>query len=100
MKRAKTVKTAAAKGRNVADFRMMHDPTFYTPARIKEALASLGDAWEYEREFANRAKISMVVLSRSRNQFPDYIVQVSVRNNSKYVWCGTKQLAKRLRSIE
>ena len=83
--------------KGVAEFRAAHDKAFIVPARLKAALAELGDAWEYEAEFLREAGVSNADISTFRDEFVDNIVVID--RNGKRVWCGTKALANKLRSM-
>ena len=85
-------------GKDVESFRQLHDRTYRIPRVIKEALASLGDAWEYEVEFLKRSGISNIDLANFRDQFADHWLEVRSGNRSvKRVWCGTVKFANKLR---
>lgn len=86
------------KGRTVADFRAAHDKSFIVPQKIRDALKKLGDGWEYELELMKIAGLSTTDLAIFREQFQDHIVLTGGKN-PKRVWCGTKELAEKLRAM-
>jgi hypothetical protein len=86
------------KGKSADEFRKLHDPNYIVPKRIKDALAALGDGWEYEIEFLRLAGISTTQLGQFREQFEDHIVLIGGRNPKK-VWAGTVKLAEELRGM-
>ena len=85
-------------GRGLQDFRAAHDKNFIIPERIRAGLKELGDGWEYEGEFQKRTGISTTDFARFRDQFEEFFVIVGTRN-TKRVWAGTKELAKKLREM-
>ena len=98
-----TVSTKKAK--TLSDFRAAHDKNFIIPKRIESALKSLADdspeAWEYEIEFIKRAGLATTQLAEFRDQFEDFIVTVASTHSrgGKRIWCGTKALAAKLRTM-
>lgn len=93
---------AAPTKRNLDDFRKVYDKSLIIPARIKAALADLGDAWETEQEFLRRVACSTTEFARYRDPFIEHSVEIprSRANGSqaKRVWAGTKQFAAKLRA--
>jgi len=85
-------------GKSLADFRAAHDKSFIVPKKLNEALAALGDGWEYEAQFIKTAGINALDCSAYREQFEDFIVTVGTKTK-KRVWCGTKKLATQLREM-
>lgn len=98
---AKKVAPTASKGKTIEEFRSAHDKNYIIPKRIKEALAKLGDGWEYEVEFMKLAGLSTSDLVTFRDQFEAYIVPVKVNGTShrKNVWAGTPAFAAKLRDL-
>ncbi len=92
---------AAPKGKTLEDFRSAHDKNYIVPKKIKDALAKLGDSWEYEIDFIKLAGVSTTDMVRFREQFEDHIVGVKINGGShkKNVWAGTLSLAKKLREM-
>lgn len=84
--------------KSIADFRALHDKAFIVPTKIKDALERLGDGWEYEQAFVKMANISVADMSAYRDQFEEFFVVVGGKT-PKRVWCGTKQLANKLREM-
>lgn len=92
--------TAAKKtGRDVNEFRAAHDRNFIVPKKIEEGLKKLGpDKWEYQVDFLQLAQLSVTDCALFRDQFSDFIVELGGKN-SKLIWCGSKELAKKLRAM-
>ena len=88
-------------GKNLEAFRAAHDRAYIVPRRIKEALAALGDSWEYEAEFIKRCGLSQVDFAAFRDQFTDFFIETanSHRTRGKRVWAGTKAFADKLRGV-
>lgn len=85
-------------GKDVESFRKLHDKSYRIPRIIKEALADLGESWEYEGEFMKRAAISTTDIAMFRDQFADHWFEVRTNTrNTKRVWCGTVKLSGKLR---
>lgn len=85
-------------GKDIESFRQAHDRTYRIPRIIKEALAELGDAWEYELEFLKRSELSTIDLAAFRDQFEPHWIEVRSGNrNVKRIWCGTVKFANKLR---
>lgn len=85
-------------GKTMSDFRAAHDKSFIVPKKIREGIASLGDAWEYELEFQRRCGISQTDFAPYRDEFADFFFQIGGKN-PKRIWCGTKSLATKLREM-
>lgn len=88
--------TTKAKGKDIEAFRAAHDKSYIVPKKVKEALAELGDAWEYESDFVRRCALSQTDFAAYRDQFSDFYVELGGRN-PKRVWAGTKAFANKLR---
>ena len=100
-KTKKTKTTIASKGKTLEEFRSMHDKNYIVPRKIKEALAKLGEGWEYEGEFIKLAGLAHTDLATFRDQFEDHIVAVKTNGSShrKNVWAGTVAFATKLREM-
>ena len=83
-------------GKSLAEFRAAHDKAFIVPQKIREGLKKLGGGWEYEVNFLKLAGLSTTDLANHRDAFTDHIVLVE---RTKRVWCGTKELAAKLREM-
>jgi hypothetical protein len=88
-------------GKDLEMFRAAHDRSFIIPRRIKDALATLGESWEYEAEFIKRCGLSQSDFALYRDQFADFFVETanSHRSRGKRVWAGSKAFATRLRGV-
>lgn len=97
MAKTEKAKTETHKtGKSLAEFRASHDKSFIVPQKIKEGLKKLGSGWDYEVNFLKIAGLSTVDLANHRDAFADHIVLVE---RTKRVWCGTKDLANKLREM-
>jgi hypothetical protein len=85
-------------GKNLTDFRALHDKSFIVPKKITDGLKALGDGWEYELGFLRLSGLSTNDLAAYREPFEEFIVIVNGKN-PKRVWCGTKALAEKLRAM-
>lgn len=95
--KAEKAKTEAPKaGKSLAEFRASHDKSFIVPQKIKEGLKKLGGGWEYELGFLRLAGLSTTDLANYREEFEEYVVLV---DRTKRVWCGSKELAVKLREM-
>ncbi len=92
--------TAAKKpGRDLSEFRASHDKNFIVPKKIEDGIKALGpDKWEYQADFLKLSMLSVTDLAMFREQFSDFLVEIGGKN-SKLVWCGSKELAKKLRTM-
>jgi hypothetical protein len=88
---------APGKGRPLAEFRAEYDKDYIIPARIKAALAALGDGWDYEVNFAKLAGVSLSDLALFREKFPDHVVQI--KRDGKRAWAGTGKTAQQMRDM-
>lgn len=87
-------------GKDLDAFRAAHDKAFIVPKRIKDALAELGDSWEYEGEFIRRCGVSTADFAAHREPFmADFTVETASAggNRGKRVWAGTKAFAAKIR---
>jgi hypothetical protein len=98
---AKKIATPRASGKSLEEFRSAHDKSYIVPKKIKDALAKLGDSWEYEVDFVKTANISITDLIPFRDQFEGHIVAVKANGSShkKNVWAGTLAFAAKLREL-
>lgn len=85
-------------GKDVETFRQLHDKNFKIPKKIKDALAELGESWEYEADFIKRCSVSNTDFAMFRDNFTEYWLEAKSDNrNPKRVWCGSVKLANKLR---
>lgn len=92
-----SVDQAGKRARTLADFRATYDKDTIVPSKIKAALKSLGNSWEYESEFVKRAAISFADMATYRELFESNVIHI--RQDSKRVWAGTVSLAKQMREM-
>jgi len=90
-------------GRSIEDFRKTHAKSYVIPRKIEEALKKLGDGWEYHLEFLRLADVSPNDAVHYAEQFEEYQLVTSNIGGSggktKRIWCGTKELAAKLRAM-
>lgn len=89
--------TVTTSGRGLDEFSKRYDANARADAGIRDALKSLGDAWEYENEFCRRAKICTRELTDRRDKLAGFFVTTRGRNPRR-IWCGTKKFATQLRA--
>lgn len=94
LKKESPVKSIA--GKSISEFRAAHDKSFIIPNKIKAALKSLGDGWEYELQFSKIAGVSLADLGSFRPMFEEYIVLVE---RTKRAWAGSKATAEKMRAM-
>lgn len=86
------------RGKSLHDFRSEFDKSFIVPQRIKAALKEIGaSGWEYEKQFAEIAGVSLADMGNFRDEFADYIVDI--RRVSKRAWAGSVGTAKAMREM-
>jgi hypothetical protein len=85
-------------GRSLDDFRAAHDKNYIVPAKVKAALESIGDGWEYQVDFLRIAGLSTTDLAAFRDQFEDHIV-VTKGSNPKLIWVGNVKTAQKMREM-
>jgi hypothetical protein len=93
-----TAQKAPAAGKSLLDFRAEHDKSYIVPRKIRDALAKLGDGWQYEVEFLRLAGLSTGDLATYREEFKDFTVTVGGRSPRR-IWVGTKALAQQMREM-
>ena len=92
------------KGKTLAEFRATHNRNEVINQRIRSALAELGDSWEYEMDFARRAKIASHEWSPRRELYATHIVFVKANfgqgtnSNRRRIIAGTAKFAAKLRA--
>jgi len=90
-----TLSESKGVGKDIMEFRKLHDKSYIVPDKIKTALSKLKDNWEYENNFYKIAGVSLNDLSNFRDEFSDYIVVLKDRR----IWTGSKNTAKLLRGM-
>lgn len=90
------------KGKSVADFRAIHDPSVAIPAKISAALKKMKDAkdsWNYEADVAQLAGITTAQLAMFREEFKEHLVEAPGTRSSRprIVWFATPALAAEAR---
>jgi hypothetical protein len=89
---------APAAGKSLQDFRAEHDKSYIVPKKIRDALAKLGEGWQYEVEFLRLAGLSTGDLATYREEFAEFTVTVGGRSPRR-IWVGTKALAQQMREM-
>jgi hypothetical protein len=93
--------TAAKKaaGKDITAFKESHDKNTIVPKKIEEGFKALGpDKWEYQADFIKLCQISVTDLALFREQYAGFTVEIRAKTR-KVVWCGSKALATKLRSM-
>lgn len=85
-------------GKGVEEFRAAHDKDFIVPQKIRDGLKKLGNGWEYEGDFVRLAMLSQTDMALYRDGFADFWFEVS-GHTKRRVWCGSKELAEKLRAM-
>lgn len=85
------------KGKGLAEFKRLHDKDTITRNRIESALQSLGEAWEYESEFVQRAGVTYADLGNYREAYEGN--WVFIKREQKRAWAGSKELAAQMREL-
>lgn len=87
----------------LADFKAVHDPSTRFANKVREGLKSLAaegkEAWEHEGEFIRRCGIAAHQLTKHRDQFSDFWVDLprSSSSQKKRAWFGDKRVAAKAR---
>lgn len=92
-------KSTSIPGRTPADFKKTYDASVVVPAKIEAALTRIGDEWRTALEFQKEADVSLMELSKFRDQYEDHIVVVKTKDSKpKDIWFGTIQAAEDARA--
>ena len=84
--------------RSLADFMNEYDKDTIVPQKIDEALEKIGaDGWVYESEFVKIAGVSFMDLGTYRDEYADHIV--FIKRDSKRVWAGSAELARKMKEM-
>ena len=84
-------------GKNLAEFRALHDKDFIVPKKIREGLKNLAGSWDYESVFSKNIGVSLSDLGNYREQFAAYVVHI--RKDGKRAWSGNVATAKAMREM-
>lgn len=88
------------KARSLEAFRHEFDKDTIVPARIRAALAALGEGWLFEVEFAQAAGVSLNDLGHYRDEFAaHHLVARSPGKAERRVWAGTPEAAAAMRAM-
>lgn len=87
---------AKKQGRTLEEFRRTYDKDYIVPARVKAALAELGNGWEYEVQFARLAGVSLADLSSYRDAFAGHVVTL---RDSRRAWAGKESVAEQMKGM-
>jgi len=84
-------------GRSLSEFRSQFDKSFIIPGKLRAALRSLGNGWEYEVQLAKSAGVSLSDLGNYRDEFSAHIVVLN--RESRRAWAGTAATAQAMREM-
>ena len=84
-------------GRSLAEFKQAYDKDTIIPARIRAALKTLGNGWEYEVQFAKSAGVSLSDLGNYREGFADHWHQIKA--DGRKVWSGSRAIIAEIRKV-
>ena len=74
-----------------------YNPNVIIPARIRAALAKLGDHAMTSMNFQAEANVTPVHLSQFADMFEKHTVVVRNSGKPKTLWCGTEAFARKVR---
>lgn len=82
---------------SLSDLDKQYNPNVIVPAKIKAALAKLGDNAMTSINFQKEAGVTTLQLSQFTEQFENFQVVVRDNGRPKTLWCGTEAFAKKVR---
>lgn len=82
-------------GLTLAELNARYNPNVIIPAKIREALKSLGDNALPSEEFRKLANISTTQLSQFADQFSEHHIPVRDAGRTRLLWAGTAAFAAR-----
>lgn len=92
-----TKSDAAKPGRALSEFRNEYDKSYIIPRKVRAALATLADGWEYEVPFAKLAGVSLIDLGAVRSEFADaHVIEL---RGGKRAWAGRRSTADAMRRM-
>lgn len=90
-------KKKLASALSLDDLDKQYNVNVIVPARIKVALAKLGDSAMTALNFQKEANVTTLHLSQFADQFEDHLVTVRDSGRPKVLWCGTTAFAAKVR---
>jgi hypothetical protein len=82
---------------SLSDLDNQYNPNVIVPAKIRAALAKLGDNAMTSINFQKEAGVTTLQLSQFSEQFESFQVVVRDNGKPKTLWCGTESFAKKVK---
>jgi hypothetical protein len=82
---------------SLSDLDNQYNPNVIVPAKIKAALAKLGDNAMTSINFQKEAGVTTLQLSQFSEQFESFQVVVRDNGKPKTLWCGSESFAKKVK---
>jgi len=82
---------------DLSDLDKKFNPNVIIPAKIKAALAKLGEGAMTSLDFQRESGVTTMQLSQFADQFESFIVTVRDSGRPKVLWCGTEAFAKKVK---
>lgn len=82
---------------SLSDLDNQYNPNVIVPAKIKAALAKLGDNAMTSINFQKEAGVTTLQLSQFAEQFESFQVVVRDNGKPKTLWCGSEAFAKKVK---
>jgi len=82
---------------SLTDLDNAYNPNVIVPAKIKAALAKLGDHAMTSVNFHKEAGITLLQLSQFGEEFEEFQVVIRENGKPKTLWCGTKAFALKVK---
>ena len=82
---------------SLSDLDNQYNPNVIVPAKIKAALAKLGDNAMTSVNFQKEAGVTTLQLSQFSEQFESFQVVVRDNGKPKTLWCGNEAFAKKVK---
>lgn len=96
-RKSKPAKKKLASALSLSDLDRQYNPNVIVPARIRAALAKLGDNAMTALNFQREANVTTLHLSQFADQFEDHLVTVREGGRPKVLWCGTAAFAAKVK---
>lgn len=90
-------RTKLSSALSLDDLDKQYNVNIIVPARIRTALAKLGDNAMTALNFQKEANVTTLHLSQFADQFEDHLVTVRENGRPKVLWCGTEAFARKVR---
>lgn len=82
---------------SLEDLDQQYNPNVIIPARIRAALAKLGDNAMTSLNFSREANLTTLQLAQFGEQFEKFQIIVREGGKGKTLWCGTEAFARKAR---